>query len=210
MEWSGFIRRTAWKNAGFASLRHIRSAIADTEPRHDPTVFPLVGAVPEESTLQNAKTAGLPSATPSRDPAAQPYYSVADYRALFLSGDLTPLDVVQVILPFIRRDTSPPGEHSLGWIDVNMDEVMEAAEASTLRYKEKRSLGPLDGVPTAVKDEFDMKGYATTLGSANNYAAPVLEDDSSVSWCVRKLAEAGAIIIGKTSMHEFGLGRLFS
>lgn len=134
---------------------------------------------------------------------------MAHYRALYLSGELTPLDVAQSILPFIRRDTSPPGEHSTAWFDVKVDLVIKAAEASTLRYREKRSLGPLDGVPTAVKDEYDMEGYTTSLGSVNDYTGKPLDGDKIDAWCVRKLQEAGAIILGKLSMHEFGMGKLW-
>lgn len=81
------------------------------------------------------------------------YYSAADYRELYISGELTPTAVAKAILPMIRRDTKPPGEHSIAWFDSKVDLILLAAEASTLRYKEKRSLGPLDGVPTAVKGE---------------------------------------------------------
>jgi Asp-tRNA(Asn)/Glu-tRNA(Gln) amidotransferase A subunit family amidase len=105
----------------------------------------------------------------------------------------------------IRRDISPPGEHSVAWFDTKVDLVLRAAEASTKRYKENCSLGPLDGVLTAVKDEFDIDGYVTCLGSANDYTGDVLEAESHAAWCVRKLEEAGAVILGKLSMHEFGL-----
>lgn len=82
---------------------------------------------------------------------AKKYYSASDYRELYLSGELTPTAVANAILPLIRRDTSPPGEHSMAWFASRVDLILAAAEASTLRYKEKRPLGPLDGVPTAVK-----------------------------------------------------------
>ena len=72
----------------------------------------------------------------------------------------------------------------------------------------KRSLGSVDGVPTAVKDEFGMEGYMTSLGSVNDYSGQELFEGKTDTWCVRKLEEAGAIILGKLSMHEFGLGEL--
>jgi Asp-tRNA(Asn)/Glu-tRNA(Gln) amidotransferase A subunit family amidase len=88
---------------------------------------------------------------PSAKPSAL-YYSAADYRALYLKGELTPTAVAEAILPLIRRDLSPPGAHSIAFFDSRVDLVRAAAKASTLRYKGKRSLGPLDGVPTAIKD----------------------------------------------------------
>jgi Asp-tRNA(Asn)/Glu-tRNA(Gln) amidotransferase A subunit family amidase len=172
-------------------------------------VFPLRESPHEASREERSKPEEkTPSAT-SFGRKAQGRYSAAHYRALYLSGDVTPLDVVQSILPFIRRDTSPPGEHSTAWFDVKVDLVIKAAEASTLRYKEKRSLGPLDGVPTAVKDEFDMEGHITSLGSVNDYTGKPENGDKIDAWCVRKLQEAGAIILGKLSMHEFGMGKLW-
>ena len=201
MEWFGFIRRQSWKNAGFGSLINIRKYIKHTEPRFDPTVFPLeaAGSKDLEYEVENESPPVL---------SGQKKYSVAHYRSLFLSGELTPVDVVYAILPLIRRDTSPPGQHSMAWFDIKVDLVIKAAEASTLRYKEERSLGPLDGIPTAVKDEFDMEGYLTSLGSVNDYTGQELVEGKIDTWCVRKLEEAGVIILGKLSMHEFGMGKL--
>jgi len=196
-----FIRRTIWSNTGFANLRAIREYIEDYEPRFDPTVTLL--------TDSSAKPAGQPPPPGDLDHPTPKYYSVSAYHDLYVSGELTPLAVVQAILPLIRRDTSPPGKYSAGWFDSNVELILAAARESTLRYKEKRPLGVLDGVPTAVKDEFDVDGYKTTLGSVNDYTNKTLSEGESVtSWPVRKLEEAGAINLGKLSMHEFGLGAL--
>lgn len=215
MEWVGIVRRGAWENAGFGSLHKIKKYIEHTEPRYDPTVFPLeedaAGSGPSKDLEgDDVKHDGALQEPPSPVHSVHKKYSVAYYRSLYLSGELTPLDVVQAILPLIRRDTSPPGEHSTAWFDIKVDLVIKAAEASTLRYKEKRSLGPLDGIPTAVKDEYDMGGYVTTLGSKKDYTGPVPKGDKVDTWCVRMLEGAGAIILGKLSMHEFGLGKLFT
>lgn len=207
MEWLPFVRWQAWSNAGFDSLRRIRKHIEHTEPRFDPTVFPL----PETDSQDPEDTQDDEAKHDDDDSPLQPTKnSVATYRSLYLSGQLTPLDVVQAILPLIRRDLSPPGEHSVAWFDVRVDQILAAAKASTLRYKAKRSLGPLDGVPTAVKDEYDIEGYMTSLGSVNDYTGQELDDNNITSWCVVKLEEAGAIVMGKSTMHEFGLGDLMS
>jgi hypothetical protein len=207
LEWVGFVRHYIWADARFNILRSIRHEIEDTEPRYDPTVFPL------ENTSDSGRSQDVSHSEKSqiiRAPLSPlKRYSVEDYRALYLSGELTPLDVAHAILPLIRRDTSPPGEHSIAWFEVKVDLVLRAAEASTQRYKEKRPLGPLDGIPTAVKDEYDMEGYTTTLGSINDYTGKVPSADGKIdAWCVRKLAESGAVIMGKVSMHEFGMGKV--
>lgn len=216
MEWVGFIRRSAWKNAGFGSLGLIWEHLALTEPRYDPTVLPIEhGSDAANLNLDAEENLYLNEKGDEQLGASSTYQnSIALYRFLYLSGELTPVDVVRAILPLIRRDKSPPSEHSLAWLEVHADLVLEAAMASTLRYKEKRSLGLLDGIPTAVKDEYDMEGYKTTLGSRNDYAnlhVPQVssEDDAKKdSWCVRKMQEAGAIVLGKLSLHEFGMGEL--
>jgi len=148
----------------------------------------------------------LPSSLSDNGSPAPLRYSVAYYRALYLSGELTPLAVSKTILPLIRRDTSPPGEHSTAWINVKVGLVLKAAEESTLRYKEKRSLGPLDGIPVAIKDEYDVEGYLTTMGSANKPAGQGPEGAKVDSWCIKVLKEAGAIIMGKVTMVEYGMG----
>lgn len=183
-------------------MRHIRRYIENTEPRFDPTVFPKAESHIRKDKQDNEAEHGVQDLH-ERQPKKN---SVTAYRSLYLSGELTPLDVVHAILPLIRKDSSPPGEHSVAWFDVQVDQVLDAAKASTLRYKAGKSLGPLDGVPTAVKDEYDIKGYSTSLGSINDYTRQESNDNDMTSWCVVKLEEAGAIVMGKLSMHEFGLG----
>ncbi|KAF3480561.1 glutamyl-tRNA(Gln) amidotransferase subunit A [Arthroderma uncinatum] len=199
-EYVGMIRKLIWKNAGFASLRKIRKQLEDYEPRVDPTVVPT-------STLaeQPAESSEPELVSTAIEPAAK-YYSVQDYHNLYLSGELTPTAVARAILPLIRRDTTPPGEHSTAWFETRVDLVLAAAAASTSRYKKGCPLGLLDGIPTAVKDEYDMDGYKTCLGSLNDYSnEPAPQGGTIASWCVRKLEEAGAVVLGKLSMHEFGL-----
>ncbi|TCC63209.1 amidase [Kribbella pittospori] len=63
-------------------------------------------------------------------------------------------------------------------------------------------LGPLHGIPVAVKDLIDMAGLPTTCGSATSSGAAA-QADAEV---VRRLRDAGAVIIGKTTLHEFAYG----
>ncbi|KXH40876.1 amidase [Colletotrichum simmondsii] len=199
MECLWFIRSFIWSNAGFGSLRKIRKHIEDAEPRYDPTVLPLPTDEAKDPAVLHRESAVKAKPHPLK------YYSVNDYHEMYLSGVVTPLAVARAILPLIRRDTNPPGEHSIAWFDTKVSQVLAAAEASTKRYKEGRSLGPLDGVPTAVKDEYEIDGYRTCLGSRNDYTTPAAPGQSITSWCVKKLEDAGAVVLGKLSMHEFGL-----
>lgn len=206
LEWLGFLRTVIWHNSGFGNLRKIRKHLDDYEPRYDPTAIPRADSsnrISAEDALHSN------SGTPITENLLEKrYYSVADYHALYLSGELTPTAVVKAILPLIRRDVSPSGKHAIAWWDSRIDLIMAAAEASSMRYKNKRPIGILDGVPTGIKDEYDVDGYRTCLGSKNDYTLEAARGQSMTSWCVKKLQEAGAINVGKLSMNEFGLGRL--
>jgi len=204
MDWFAIVRRTVWQNTGFGALRSLRARLDEYEPRYEPLVVPLVSdSKDDEAASSNAEHNVEP---PRKSIAASKYYSVEDYHRMYLSGELTPTAVVEALLPLIRRDISPPGEHSIAWFSINIDRVIKAAAESTQRYQENRSLGILDGVPTAAKDEYDLPGHKKYLGSAIDYT----EGDDVVSWVIAKLEEAGAVVLGKLSMHEYGLGRLFA
>ncbi|MGQ4599385.1 amidase [Nocardia sp. R6R-6] len=79
---------------------------------------------------------------------------------------------------------------------------VEARAEAAERDRERAAgdpVGPLHGVPIAVKDEFHVAGVVTTFGSRAN-TTPAAADAEMV----RRLRAAGAIIIGKTTMPEFG------
>lgn len=132
---------------------------------------------------------------------SESHYTSADFHALYTSGQVTPTAVIESLLPLIQRDAQSPSEHSVAFLEVKRDLVLKAAEASTQRYKEGKPLSVLDGVPVAVKDEAEVRGYKRTLASKLDFTG--IGDESA--WCVRKWEEAGALVIGKTTMHEIGL-----
>jgi amidase len=73
------------------------------------------------------------------------------------------------------------------------------AEAAAVDKTRKADRGPLHGVPIAIKEELDLAGEVTTFGGEAN-TMPVAEDGE----VVRRLRAAGAVIVGKTTMPEFG------
>ncbi|MET7768501.1 amidase [Nocardia sp. NPDC005366] len=81
--------------------------------------------------------------------------------------------------------------------------LREQARAQAAEYDRQRAagaeLGPLHGIPVAIKDEIDVAGVVTTFGTRAN-RTPVVADAE----VVRRLRAAGAVIIGKTAMPEFG------
>lgn len=80
---------------------------------------------------------------------------------------------------------------------VRADEAL--AEADAIDAGDAGSDGPLAGVPIAVKEEYDVTGTVTTLGGHGN-STPAVRD----SEVIRRLRAAGAVVIGKTTMPEFG------
>jgi Asp-tRNA(Asn)/Glu-tRNA(Gln) amidotransferase A subunit family amidase len=135
------------------------------------------------------------------------FYSAADYHELYKSGELTPRQMAEALLQLIRRDVSSPSEYSKAWVHSHEDKVLAAADASTERWAAGKPLGILDGVPIGVKDDINTSGYVTTMGMKVDKSVPFFNTpaDSTV-WPVKKLEEAGAIVMGKMNMQELGMG----
>ncbi len=168
------------------------------ECRYDPTVIPT-----SDSDVAPASKATDPSGLRSSPPdLSGRYYTVLDFHEAYRTGQLTPTAVVEALLPLIRRDVEAPTDHATAFVEIREDLIRTAAEASTLRYKDGKSLGVLDGVPVGVKDQVDVKGYRTRCGMTKDFK----ERPQVTSWCVSKWEEEGAIIMGKLNMHELGKG----
>lgn len=88
------------------------------------------------------------------------------------------------------------------FIHVAEDKALRDAEKLEQELEEGRWRGPLHGIPVAVKDVFYTRDMPTTAGSKilGNFK-PSFDADA-----VKRLREAGAVIIGKTNMHEFAFG----
>jgi len=84
------------------------------------------------------------------------------------------------------------------------DAAMAQAETLDAQFAARHPLGPLAGVPVAVKDLICTRGLRTTFGS-RLYADHVPQEDDVV---VERLRAAGAVVIGKTNTSEFGYGAI--
>jgi aspartyl-tRNA(Asn)/glutamyl-tRNA(Gln) amidotransferase subunit A len=88
------------------------------------------------------------------------------------------------------------------YITVTADTALTQAREMEDELKAGRYRGPLHGIPIALKDNIDTAGIRTTAASAM-FAERVPAEDAVV---VRKLREAGAVLLGKLNMHEFAFG----
>ncbi len=106
----------------------------------------------------------------------------------------------------LTRIADPQGEGARACLTVYANEARAAAEAADARSMLGVSLGPLDGTIVTIKDLFDVAGEVTRAGSkllAGTGAAATR--DAPV---VRRLRQAGAIIVAKTNMTEFAFSGL--
>jgi Asp-tRNA(Asn)/Glu-tRNA(Gln) amidotransferase A subunit family amidase len=127
------------------------------------------------------------------------FATAADFQRAYSHGRLTPDAVARRVLEAIRAsdDRDPPLR---AMVAVDDDDVLAQAAAATERWRAGSPLGPLDGVPIAVKDELDQAPYPTTVGTAFR-RQPAAED----AFVVARLRAAGAVLIGKANMHEIGI-----
>lgn len=200
----GFVANFLYKNAEFTGLRKL-DQLQDVKQRYDPTVIPVVSEADRAAAKIDHADVGLAGQSLLKKAGdgeeKQLFYSVRDYHEMFKSGSVTPTIVARTLLPLIKREGGKKkGEHSVAFIASQEDIVLAAAEASTKRWAEGKPLGLLDGVPLAVKDEVDLEGYTKSFGSKHTFYKGI-----GTSWSVKQWEEAGAVIIGKTNMHEIGM-----
>jgi Asp-tRNA(Asn)/Glu-tRNA(Gln) amidotransferase A subunit family amidase len=113
-------------------------------------------------------------------------------------GDCSPVDVVEEHLERIHERN----ERTNAFVTITDDLAREMAAEAERAVEEGASLGPLHGVPVAIKDLDDVAGVRTTSGSLL-FEDRVADSDSPF---VARLKEAGAVVVGKTNTPEFGLG----
>jgi Asp-tRNA(Asn)/Glu-tRNA(Gln) amidotransferase A subunit family amidase len=113
-------------------------------------------------------------------------------------GDLSPVEVVDATLAAIEERN----ERTNAFVTVTDERAREAAERAERAVESGERLGPLHGVPVAIKDLDDVAGVRTTSGS-KLFEDRVAEENAPF---VDRLLDAGAIVVGKTNTPEFGLG----
>ncbi|MDA4126706.1 MAG: amidase [Thaumarchaeota archaeon] len=134
----------------------------------------------------------------SSSPPAESPRTILELAEAYRAGSTLPVAATKEYLRRIER-LNP---RLNCFITVLPEPALKAAALSEQRFKSGTPLGPLDGIPVAVKDIIYIEGVKCTAGSkilANNvapYDAPV----------VKNLKGAGAILVGTTNLHEFAAG----
>lgn len=115
----------------------------------------------------------------------------------FRSGELSPVTLAEQV--FKRIDSFDSELHS--YLTLTPELALSQAHEAERRYRAgEEGLPSLLGVPVSIKDLFDVRGEATSLGSLV-YRGRVADEDSEP---VARLRRAGAVLIGKTNTAEFG------
>jgi aspartyl-tRNA(Asn)/glutamyl-tRNA(Gln) amidotransferase subunit A len=129
-----------------------------------------------------------------------PRHTVASAAAALRASATTPTALLADCLE--RIEAWEPRLRAL--TTLTADRALAAATAAERELAAGRDRGPLHGVPVLVKDLVDVEGVPTTGGSAF-LRANVATADAPV---VRRLREAGAVLVGKANTHEFAFGAL--
>ena len=130
--------------------------------------------------------------------SARRYRGLTARRAarLVAKREISPVHLVEHALARARAD-EPRINAYVRFLE---DDALRAAAEREAEAREGRLRGPLHGVPIAVKDNFYLAGHPVTRGSRTATDAPVAE----TAPMIERILAAGAVIVGKTAMPEFG------
>ncbi|MFH1130999.1 MAG: amidase [Pseudomonadota bacterium] len=193
----GLLSKTMLSNAGILAFREVEAS--GSIPFVPPQGCRCGESAPSEKDVV-ALFERIASASIDRKEGFS-FESASEFVAAYRQGRSSPIIVAKRIIKHIlESDETEPALRA--FVAQDAQDLLDQAHASALRYSEKRALGPLDGVPVAVKDELDQIGYPTKVGTKFLGSAPAIQDAESVA----QLRAQGALLIGKTNMHEIGLG----
>lgn len=126
------------------------------------------------------------------------FLTLEELSQLIRNGDLTSVELTKIYIDRLRKygDTL----HCVVTITENL--ALEQAERADREISQGKYKGPLHGIPYGVKDLLAVEGYKTTWG-AMPYREQVIEGTATV---VKKLEEAGAVLVAKLSMGALAMG----
>ncbi|MFT5366011.1 MAG: aspartyl-tRNA(Asn)/glutamyl-tRNA(Gln) amidotransferase subunit A [Candidatus Latescibacterota bacterium] len=126
------------------------------------------------------------------------FASIAELGRLYRLGDVSPVDVVETFLSRIHQYNG----QALAYITVTAERALVEAKAAEKMLQMGVDLGPLHGIPIALKDLFYTAGVRTTSGS-KAFDSFIPKTSATVA---HKLTQAGTVLLGKTNMVELAFG----
>jgi aspartyl-tRNA(Asn)/glutamyl-tRNA(Gln) amidotransferase subunit A len=126
------------------------------------------------------------------------FLSIEEAARLLRRRELSPVDLVDSALARIERSSSRLNV----FLTVLAQQARKQAQQAEREIRRGKVRSPLHGIPVSLKDNFWTRGIRTTAGS-KILSDFVPESDSDVA---KSLSRAGAILLGKTNMHEFAYG----
>jgi len=124
-------------------------------------------------------------------------WSAAELSAAFAARRLSPVEVTQAVIAHIAR-----WEPKLCALYAYAPEqALAAARAAERRWQRRAPLSALDGVPVTIKENIATRGTPVPLGTAASELVPAPEDAPPAA----RLAEAGCVLLGKTTMPDYGM-----
>src|SRR6266851_7155627 len=125
-----------------------------------------------------------------------PFLTIAELARLIKTQEVSPVEVVEAHLERIERLNT----QLHAFLTVCHEDARRAASAAAHEMAHGAYRGPLHGIPFAVKDQLSTRGIRTTAGSPL-FGDFVPDEDATV---IARLQQAGAILLGKLNMTEFG------
>lgn len=181
--------RFAWSRIGFKRSVGLALAIS--------AAAAMVACAPtsrDDGATVPGASPGTADAAPGVDVVE---LSIADIHAAMRDGRLTARRLVEAYLARIEAyDKRGPALNAI--VAVNSNALVRADELDAA-FAASGLTGPLHGIPIIVKDNYDFAGMPTTAGSAS-LASSMPPDDA---FQVRRIREAGAIVLAKSNMAEF-------
>jgi aspartyl-tRNA(Asn)/glutamyl-tRNA(Gln) amidotransferase subunit A len=126
------------------------------------------------------------------------WLTASEIGAAYRARKLSPVELVQALIAEIEAHNADCG----AFIRIDPEGALAAARHAEADIMAGRVLGPLHGIPVGAKDNIDFAGVPTTCHS-KILLDNVAQEDAA---CVANLRGAGAIMLGKQSLHEFAFG----
>ena len=126
------------------------------------------------------------------------FFTIAELSGRFRNGEISPVEVTRACLEKIEKLN--PSLNA--FITVMAESALAEARAAEEEIRKGEWRGPLHGIPIALKDLIDTAGVRTTAATTL-LENRISKEDAEV---VRRLRQAGAVILGKNNLHEWAYG----